>query len=277
MKHIHQISYYEGTRSERLTRLITSGFIPEIGSFFYETDWRLLWFYDGTEWIPTTSPRFTAADFVDEFVWNSLVNGSIGELGWYYTAVGTPAVSVGTPAGYHYGIVRLGTGALINNNTRLHPGVFAYTNQIYFNSIVYADFIIRIPTAITTMIARIGFGQDVSNSVFGNYSAYFEYDSSLSANWKAYNRATPNTTGPTDTGVVVTVNNWYVLRIRRNPINGYIEFYINEALVATHSTNLPSGNALSPGFYVETLAASARNLDVDYYRHREEILNNRWT
>ena len=94
--------------------------------------------------------------------------------------------------------------------------------------------------------------------------AAFRYDSSVDtgATWRAVTSNTGSAVQTvTNTGVPVTIGGRYRLRVDFIDVGAAVEFYIDDVLVATHTTNLPSNN-LQMGWmnFVTTLSTARRSL-----------------
>jgi hypothetical protein len=72
-----------------------------------------------------------------------------------------------------------------------------------------------------------------------NYGNFFVYDSSVNGNWHAQTSSDSGHINDQDTGIAVSSATWYRLRVDGN--NGTLTFYVNGVLVATSTTDLPSG------------------------------------
>jgi hypothetical protein len=62
----------------------------------------------------------------------------------------------------------------------------------------------------------------------------------------------------TDTGIDMVTATLYSLRLISNSATPNIKFYVNDVLVATHTTNLPAYSLHRPFFYITNSAASTR-------------------
>ncbi len=90
------------------------------------------------------------------------------------------------------------------------------------------------------------FGLHTTGNIVSNDVISFKYDPErifafgagpISANLMACTTQLTNRTF-TDTGVVVNINQWYWLKIIINPSASEVRFYVDEVLVATHTTNI---------------------------------------
>jgi hypothetical protein len=114
---------------------------------------------------------------------------------------------------------------------------------------------------------RIGMVNSLNQVNIGN-GCIFTYDSigtqtgsSASANWQALT-ANTNVRTFTNTTTAVSANTWVKLRIVANSSNVF--FYVNNTLVATHTTNIPTTNLVPYIDIRKTAGSTARTLEVDY-------------
>lgn len=132
---------------------------------------------------------------------------------------------------------------------------------------------VRVPilsTATERFAFRVGFGDvDTGDMVDG---LYFEYDESVSANWrcKSANNSARTTV---DSGVAVAINTWYVLEVFLSAGGTTATYYINNSLVATITTNIPtaSGRDTGVGFWlIKSAGTTARTILLDYLGARQK-------
>jgi hypothetical protein len=115
---------------------------------------------------------------------------------------------------------------------------------------------------------RIGMVNSLNQVNIGD-GCIFTYDlsgtqtgSSASSNWQALT-ANTNVRTFTNTATSVSANTWVKLRIVANSSNVF--FYVNNTLVATHTTNIPTSVNLVPYIDIrKTAGSTARTLEVDY-------------
>jgi hypothetical protein len=132
--------------------------------------------------------------------------------------------------------------------------------------------------AVTTMAVKLGLGVDLSDATaasLGSAGAFIEFVPATSLKWRYVTRQGSTSTTNADTGADVAASTWYQFDIVRLQ-NGNWQFAKNGVLAFTHSANQPS-TAVNAGFLVHTLAASARNLDIDFFGLNYGPLGNRWT
>lgn len=223
--------------------------------------------------IPVRKEQF---DLDAEFMSGSVETGEIGGENWNATQGGTAGSAQQAGDANHPGILRVQTGTTSGNNSRIHPGVAVTTGVMLPTEFTRMQFIIRVPTN-TTVTVKVGLGQDVSVQTAGEWGtagAFFEYDSATNANWRTNTRQASTSTTNTSS-VACTNNDWEVLEMVRLQ-NGDIQFLINEAIIFTHSANLPT-TACNIGIMVQTGAAAARSVDADFFGVNFLPFTQRWT
>lgn len=134
---------------------------------------------------------------------------------------------------------------------------------------------VRIPTnsSVTETFQFISGFWDTNTGVNQSDGIYFLYDaqgvstgSAASGNWQIVTSSNSVRTFTTTT-VAIDNANFQKLRIDVNAAATSVEFYINDTLVGTHTTNIPSGAArvATSGVYLQKSAGTtARTADVDY-------------
>jgi hypothetical protein len=159
------------------------------------------------------------------------------------------------------------TGVTSGNNSRAHLGLLPTSGIATPTAIQRFSWIARIPVIITTMVARMGFMQDVSGTAGGTAGVYFEYDPTVSANWRFITRqASASTVGTVTSAIAVTIDAWYVFEARRRG-TGTWEFWVNGVLRATSAATLPT-TACNFGAICQTATAAARTLELDFGGYR---------
>jgi hypothetical protein len=103
----------------------------------------------------------------------------------------------------------------------------------------------------------------------------FRYNrSSSSGNWEAVTKAAAGSTTTTDTGVAVAATTRYRLKIVVNSALSQVQFYINDVLKATHTTNIPADAiAMASGFGAKkSVGTSPTNmLNVDWFEFTQNV------
>lgn len=196
---------------------------------------------------------------LDDCFLGGVTSGNIGELGWTETVTGAGTNVLVAGGVHHPGVFRTVTGATSGNNKALHLGT-AVSDPIFTPTLVERfRWVIRIPT-ITTVVVRLGLMQSVSAASGGTAGAFFEYDPTQSTNWRMITRQASASTA--NNAVTVVAGNWYVLEAKRIAAGNW-EFWINDVLRFTNSTNLPTTDC-NFGTLTQTATLAARNLDHDH-------------
>jgi len=187
----------------------------------------------------------------DDFATGTQATGSIGSLGW--SSSGNLIVQpgeVGRP-----GIVRLDTTAVSGTLERIN-----FTLSASFNCNVPHEitWVVRLNTVDANVTARVGAGNGVTANPPNN-GAYFE-KLDPDTNWFAVTRNLTSQTR-TNTGVPITTN---FVTCRYVFDGTTYTFFINDVMVAQHTTFFPAG-LLSPYLYLINSAAASKTMDVDYF------------
>jgi len=172
------------------------------------------------------------------------------------------------------GILRLTTGASDNSTIRLYNGVAQTLGyDTYRGDEIYrAEAIIRIPT-VTSVIFEFGF-RDAAGDNF--IELYADTDTASSPNnWKSYvEEATVAT--DTDTGTALSANAWVTLTILQETL-GTVDFYIDDVLEDTRTTNIPDSETMGLFFSVGTRTTATRAFDIDYCSFESQGMGARTT
>lgn len=179
------------------------------------------------------------------------------------------------------GVVQLGSGTILtglasitlgsSNGTSHYLGNGVYTIQTFIN-------IETLSTSLERFYAIIG-STTVTNLANAN-GIFFIYDEggigaygAASANFKCVtSNALTRTITTTSTPVVAS--QWYVLKIVVNANASSVEFFIDDALVATHTTNIPT--VITPKIAIQkTVGITNRNMFCDYLAVKQIYTNPR--
>lgn len=209
-------------------------------------------------------------DIRDDFLPEGIESGEIGELGWRST--GTTVAEVAGVSG-HPGTIQIATAAAINSFGNLFLADTGAGSVLVPGDVAYFAWAVRV-NVITNVDVRIGLGQNFGAAAgAGTSSVIFAFVSAASANWIVQTQNAGAFTNTTST-IAVGAGTWYYLEAIRQP-GGNWEFWINGALVATHSTNLPAA-ALNVGAIITATAAAVKSLDVDLFKLRTRNLIKRY-
>ncbi len=165
------------------------------------------------------------------------------------TAAGRVFLLSNTPAGYHFGFGRTRTGTWLETSALLSTALQRYT-------LLSGWFSITLPN---TILFGVG----------------FEYqDNQNGGRWQAITADGIGETS-TDTGVLVTASTWFKLEAEVNAAGTSVDFFIDNVLVATNVTDIPSGTGFS-NFYnnhiMKLVGTAARTLYVDAAYGYQEVV-----
>lgn len=199
---------------------------------------------------------------VDDFIRGSLANngaGIYGDLGWSITNASTPSNSLLTLTD-HPGVLQMQTANFANAAVRLHLGATQTTAVIMSDQIEVLQFLIYIPTNITSIRVCAGGGTDQSSQTFGTDGIRFQFDPSVSGAMRFITRSG----GVESFQALSTVaaNTWYLLEAYYNGTSWTP--VMNGTAFTAVSTNIPSV-AINIGISVFRLAAPAKTVQIDYF------------
>ena len=186
------------------------------------------------------------------------------------------------------GVALLATGTTTTGNSSLRlgstnsPSLYLGVGTLSFETYINIE-------TLSNSTNRYIWGSGLmanANYLAAPQGAYFIYDEGgaytgnpfgASPNFRAVTVSSGFSRTITDTNISMTASSWYKLRIEVNSNNTQILFYINETLVATHTTNLPS---ISQGlFYSNWIIKTAGTTSVqtfsDYLALRYSFTNTR--
>lgn len=182
-----------------------------------------------------------------------------------------------------YTIVQLSTGTNANGGYRFNSGI---VGELFGTNINRFEALTRVNTnsdATNTFQYLVGFW-DVTTSVNQVDGAYFLYDSqgvttgsASSGNWQLVTSSNSVRTFTTSTVAIDNVN-LQKLRIDVNAAGTSVLFYIDDTLVGTHTTNIPTGTAraFGMGAYLQKSAGTtARTADIDYMYYKTKFTTPR--
>lgn len=195
----------------------------------------------------------------DDFLMGRNASALVGNTGW--TAGAGSATVIGQPSEENApGIFQLTTTTTINTVARLtFNGSFVVfiTPQTELVSIQRTNHV----DSDTTI--RIGFG-NATNANPPNHGIYFEKLTG-DTNWFAVSRSSAVETR-TDTGIAAQTASFVKFKISAIAESASVKFYIDNVLVATHTTNLPIETIqVSPFYQIINAVAAAKTIDIDYF------------
>jgi hypothetical protein len=166
---------------------------------------------------------------------------------------------------YYQGILRINPATTTNNYSKVSTGLGTLAlgvGKATHNVMLKSPAAISDATDNYTLIA--GFFNNYTGATDG---CYFYYNHATNTDW-VVTTVKDGVATTTDTNVALTASTWYKLSVVVNAAATSVGFYINNSLVATHTTNIPSGvgDALGAGIYTERLSTggTARMTLLDY-------------
>lgn len=125
-----------------------------------------------------------------------------------------------------------------------------------------------LPSGSDTYNVHAGMANKMQESAESNNGVYFFF-SSAHANWKARCAIGGGGTTEVDTGVPAVAGAYVALRIEVNAAASQVQFYIAETLVATITTDIPTGatKPVPPMFKIVKTGGTGFSADlfIDYY------------
>jgi len=218
-------------------------------------------------------------EYYNDFLSTPTTSGTSDGQGYIFFFSGTGAsmvssTSPGVRASNQHGFVRPTTGTQTNgyaglyggssgNQLLLGGGVMTLAASVLFNTV---------SDSTNRYRATIGYGNQATSAAEVN-GIFFTYDeggtangTSASPNWQCVTTANSVRT-LTTTSVTVSTTAWHNLKIEVNADGTLVAFYIDNTLVATHTTNIPSGTSqtVTPRINIsKTLGTTSRFFHMDY-------------
>lgn len=172
---------------------------------------------------------------------------------------------------YHVGIAQCASGTTTTGRACVVTPTFDCI-QLGSGAVVL-EMMVMTPSSLSDATNRYnciaGLHDNIASTPNAVDGVYFHYRDNLnSGKWQATTYSTTTASSTTaDTGITVAAATWYCLRIEINAGATEAKFYIDEALVATITTNIPSGSSDQTGVCVgirKAAGTTTRNMYVDY-------------
>lgn len=227
--------------------------------------------YVNGSWQPIFSEGGSSNNsfFEDFLVPNATLASGFGRLGWLESVTGAGAAVSGitsllTSGNNAFGVIDLSTGTTTNGIA----SAYLTSNAIMFGyATIYAEWRVQMTNISSTAQpynVRLGFN-DVWTTVGPQNGAYFF---GTGGNTPAWNCITINggTATSTPSGISHVDSTWYKLGILVNAAASSVQFFIDDSLVVTNTTNIPTANETGFGCQISKSSAgtTARTIDVDY-------------
>lgn len=225
--------------------------IPSLGnSFAYSRDNFEDFVFDAYAGAGTNDNQYSFTRFTNGTGSSSDVDGTVAAAGNDY--FGIHILNTGTTT-----TGRAGIGAHNNVNRLMLGG-----RQVIYETRVRVE---TLSDATNSFTSYYGFMDGNAAGVPGN-GMYFSYNHGVnSGNWTCTAKAAGTTS--INSSVAVVANQWYILRMVINATGTSADFYIDDVLVATANSNIPtgSGRQVRMVFKIEKSAGTAaRTTSIDF-------------
>jgi hypothetical protein len=175
----------------------------------------------------------------------------------------------------HVGIVRTATGTTATGRAAVMSGTTALRfggGEVVFEALVNVT---TLSTSTEGFALVIGLVDTVSAALQADCAAFFYDERNVTASggtttiWQSM--TADNNTRTFNAGAsgssTVTANQWDRLKIIVNAAGTNADFYVNDTLRYTHTTNIPTGSTRYLGFgwlLIKSVGTTSRTADVDY-------------
>lgn len=210
--------------------------------------------------------------FMSDFDQTLGTTGSDNGFRVFGSGTGNTSAPIATTATNRVGVCQFGTGTTATGRV----SILLYNNPIRLSGgSVFWEADIRVPT-LSTSAERFQcfFGIGDTETAINQVDAVgFVYDeggtstgSTASANFQCVT-ANNSTRTFTTSSTAVAANTWHHLTIEINAAGTQVLFYVDYTLVATHTTNIPTGSgretSLMMGIF-KSVGTTSRTLNIDY-------------
>lgn len=213
------------------------------------------------------------------------MTGTNNTIEWTHTVAGTSAAwsvpSGGDRTLKTFGIIRLnlgtaatGRGSIISNSTGVDV-LFTGLGELRYT---YRFKLATLSDGTNTYVGRCGFIDSISAE--STDAIYFRYTHSVNGGkWEAVTRRNSVETA-VDTGISASTTDWRVFDIIVSADGTSVAFYIDLALVATITTNIPgdASRGFVAGMYFQRSAGTTtlNCVDSDFMSYKLTLTTNRW-
>ena len=238
------------------------------------------------------SQRTQGVYFFDDFLGTNDSSGIAASTGLAMGTTGAGAVNritgVYPTRTNQQGVLLLGTGTTTGGTGNFRLGsTNAPTHYIGSGSISYEVYINieQLSTLANRFITTFGLYSNLGSGFSTVNGIFFVYDEGgiwafgaipASPSWRCIT-TNASTRTITNTGVDIVASAWVKLRFEINANATSVGFYINDILVATHTTNIPS--TTTPMLYYNVISKStgttAVNMYADYLALRQQFTTPR--
>ena len=215
--------------------------------------------------VPSVDPSILVL-LEDDFLTGTgaITSGYHGAMRWAHRVTGTGStLAVTSATAGHPGQLVLTSGNASGNSACLRAGDNDSTlNPVLPSSIHSFGAVLQLPT-ITSIDVVVGLLTNTAtgSTPYSNDAIGIRFRDSENAAWRSWTRASASETFNAAGGSVAS-STWYLLEGKKSGSDW--AFYVNGSLVATHTTNIPTG-ALNPCVIVGTTTSAARTLTLDMF------------
>lgn len=199
--------------------------------------------------------------YFDDFFENGVTAPNI----WGAATAGVGAVYAKTNVtAVRPGIISVGTGTTAAGTCGIFSdplGILFGAGQFTVETEIY---LYDLSTAIEEYAFYFGFGDVLTGDQVDG--AYLKYDRTASLNWLACT-ADNSVRTATDTGIPVVAGAWLKLKVVVNALGAAVTYYLNDILIGTVITNIPTGGGRNTGTLwnmVKSVGVTARNFLIDW-------------
>lgn len=202
--------------------------------------------------------------------WISLA--AAGNNGWSVSNAGggsSSQINNATADASHDGILESDTGATATGRSTVYLGTDGIVTPAA-GGLILAEAAARFPTLSTVAeeyVSRFLFGDSLVAADHTD-GIYFEYDRAASGDVWRCKTAAGGVRTTTATAIAIAAGTWY--RLRALITSAQVLFYVDDVLVATHATNIPTGaQRYAPNLRIQkTVGTTLRTHLVDYFQMR---------
>lgn len=200
-----------------------------------------------------------------------------GNTNWGATSVGNAGTitAIDGTSG-HPGVLTMTSGGVAGNAIKLYRGQETPSSR---NLIVGTDIFDAVTVVQISSSLNIYWEWGFVTNPFVTYTncAIFYYDTAVGGTIHALSQnGTLATATDTNTGIAYTNNQWYVLRISQET-PGTIKYYINDALVATHTSGPPTAGAMNFAYTLnQKINETSKTMRIDFVGFQSQPLGARY-
>ena len=238
--------------------------------------------YNGSGWVPQAPGGGGAsADpiknfrFFDHFL--SELSASTFATDWTYANSGTSSATGLSAAADHPGVFRLTHGTTAGAYSRIfnYGDTTATSRKLVPSShkitMEWAAAFQTAPTAANNYNAAVGARASFASSI-SVVAATLLYDSGTSSvRWQLSTRNEAGSTTSTLSGSAVSITAGQYYRLKLEIDTSTASLYVDGALVAQHSTNLPDGGMALYAQMLQAAGAATRYMDLDWVDVQQDL------